>query len=93
MPCWELFDRQSLEYQREVFPAGVPVMSVEASGVHGWTKYAHACFGMNTYGISAPGGKVYERYGFTVENLTSAAQRVMAHYANVTAPSLVDRVT
>ncbi len=45
MPCWELFDVQPIEYQREVFPDGVPVMSIEASGIHGWQKYAHAPFG------------------------------------------------
>ena len=42
----------------QVFPDGVPVMSIEAAGVHGWTKYAHASYGMNGYGLSAPGAKV-----------------------------------
>merc|ERR1712127_953446 len=36
MPCWELFEEQSLEYRLSVFPAGVPVLRVEASGVSGW---------------------------------------------------------
>jgi len=58
MPCWELFDKQSMSYKKQVFPEGVPVMSIEASGNHGWTKFAHSSFGMNSFGLSAPGGKV-----------------------------------
>jgi transketolase len=92
MPCWELFERQSIEYQLEVFPAGVPVMSVEAAGAQGWTKYAHAPYGMSSFGCSAPGGKVYERFGFTVENLSICAQEVMNHYKDCPAESLINRV-
>ena len=92
MPCWELFERQSLEYQLEVFPAGIPVMSIEAAGTHGWNKYAHASYGMTSFGCSAPGGKVYERFGFTLENLSICAQEVMNHYKNTPAESLINRV-
>lgn len=92
MPCWELFERQSIEYQLEVFPAGIPVMSVEAMGQHGWSKYAHASYGMTTFGTSGPGGKVYERFGFTVENLTVCAQEVINHYKNTPAESKINRV-
>jgi transketolase len=92
MPCWELFERQGLDYQLEVFPAGVPVMSIEAAGSHGWSKYAHAPYGMNSFGCSAPGGKVYERFGFTVENLSICAQEVINHYKHTPAESLINRV-
>lgn len=33
MPCWELFDEQTLEYRKSVFPKGVPVIAVEAASV------------------------------------------------------------
>ena len=29
---------------------GSPVMSIEAAGINGWWKYAHAPFGMETFG-------------------------------------------
>jgi len=93
MPCWELFDKQSVGYKREVFPEGIPVMSVEASGVHGWTKFAHSSFGMNSFGLSAPGAKVYERFGFTVPNLLGCARQVLKYYSDKNAPSLIDRVS
>ena len=91
MPCFELFDKQTLEYQLEVFPDGVPVMSVEAAGVEGWRKYAHAPFGMTGYGCSAPGNDVYSHFGFTVANLSSKALEVVAFYAKYPhgAPSLL----
>lgn len=31
MPCWELFDEQSADYRRSVFPQGTPVIAVEAA--------------------------------------------------------------
>lgn len=89
MPCWELFEAQPLEYQLSVFPEGVPVMSVEASGVHGWRKYAHAPFGLESFGMSAPGNKLYEYFGFTVSNLVIRAQEVIAYYGEAGAPSLL----
>jgi transketolase len=81
MPCCELFDKQSLEYQlqvhrqqnndittcislslmmlcEQVFPEGVPVLSVEPATTTCWLKYANATHGMSTFGASAPGGKV-----------------------------------
>lgn len=30
LPCWEVFDKQTKEYQLSVFPDGAPVISVEA---------------------------------------------------------------
>lgn len=92
MPCWELFEEQSQEYKLSIFPAGIPVMSVEAAGAQGWSKYAHAPYGMTSFGASAPGGKVYEKFGFTVENLSECAMRVVKHYEDTPAESLVNRV-
>ena len=46
----------------QVFPEGVPVLSVEAAGIHGWRQYAHASVGLSTYGLSAPGAKVRREF-------------------------------
>jgi transketolase len=37
-----------------VLPPGVPVLSVEAGTITGWTKFAHAAIGMTTFGASGP---------------------------------------
>ena len=81
MPCWELFDEQPLSYQLSVFPAGIPVMSIEASGTHGWSKYAHAPFGMTGFGLSAPIKDLYNHFGFTTTNLVSKSLEVIEFYS------------
>lgn len=60
-----------------VFPEGSPVMSVEAAGIQGWQRWAHAPFGMARFGASAPFKAIYDKFGFTVENLTKQASRVL----------------
>ena len=50
MPSWELLEEQSVEYQQSIFPASVPVMSIEAGGTQGWQKWSHAQFGLNSFG-------------------------------------------
>lgn len=48
-------------------------MSVEAAGIQGWQRWAHAPFGMARFGASAPFKAVYDKFGFTVDNLTKQA--------------------
>lgn len=61
-----------------VFPEGSPVMSVEAGGIQGWQRWAHAPFGMARFGASAPFKAIYNKFGYTVENLTKQASFVPA---------------
>lgn len=91
MPCIELFDKQPLAYKESVFPAGVPVMSVEAAGVQGWQKYSHAAFGMDRFGSSGKLDDVYKKFGFTVDNLVGQAKKVLAFYEKEPAYSLIKR--
>ncbi len=72
-------------------------MSVEAAGVSGWRKYAHAPFGLqNCFGLSAPGDALYKHFGFTPANLAQKGKEVIAFYSvggaskHPVAPSLMD---
>jgi transketolase len=80
MPCTELFDMQPMEYQLTIFTPGSPVMSIEAGGIEGWKKYAHAPFGLSSFGLSAPATDLYKHFGFTPENLAVRAQEVIVFY-------------
>ncbi len=91
MPCMDLFDDQPVSYKSSVFPEGVPVMSVETSSVHGWDKYAHAIYGMKGFGTSGKGPDLYEIFGFTIENLTNEAKKVLDFYKTRPIPNLIDR--
>jgi len=91
MPCWELFDAQSLEYKLDVFPRGVPVLAMEALSAEGWGKYAHSVIGMRTFGASGPAKEVFNRFGFTVENVVAKSNELLAYFADRAVPSLLER--
>lgn len=64
MPCMELFEEQSMNYQLEVLGTK-PVISVEAASTFGWNRYAQKTIGIDTFGASAPADKLYEHFGVT----------------------------
>jgi transketolase len=78
MPCWELFEEQSEEWRSSVLPPGVPVFSVEAGSVFGWTRWANASLGIDHFGLSAPGSQAMEACGFTVENVSRLARELLS---------------
>ncbi len=77
MPCMEEFDKQPLEYRAEVLPATVKArVCVEAACPHSWYKYAGEqgeIIAMEGFGASAPAGKLFPHFGFTVENVVEKA--------------------
>ena len=80
MPSWELFEEQGEQYKRSVFPRGVPVLAVEAGVTAGWHKYVGdkgAVLGLDRFGESAPGKTVYEKLGFSVENVVRRAVQLL----------------
>jgi len=91
MPCTELFDEQEETYKANVLPDGVPVMSIEAGSVGGWTRYAHASIGMTTFGASGKLNDVLEHFGFTVENVVEKAKKLVEFYKGKNVPDLVHR--
>ncbi|GAA5806907.1 Transketolase [Mucor flavus] len=80
MPCTELFDDQSAEYKKEVFPLGVPVISIEALSTFGWDRYSHAHIGMNTFGQSGKAEDLYKFFKITSEHAVEKAEKVIAHF-------------
>ncbi|KAK4510395.1 uncharacterized protein ATC70_004825 [Mucor velutinosus] len=83
MPCSELFDEQSAEYKKEIFPLGVPVIAIEALGTFGWERYSHCQIGMRTFGASGPIDKLYPHFDITAENAVAKAESVIAHFAKL----------
>lgn len=80
MPCWDAFDKQSEEYKESVLPAGVVKFAVEAGVPYGWSRYTGSeknVLGITTFGASAPGGVMMEKYGFTVDNLVAKVKEVL----------------
>ncbi|WP_208678264.1 transketolase [Synechococcus elongatus] len=81
MPCWELFDEQSAEYKESVLPKAVTArLAVEAGSSFGWHRYtgdAGATISTDTFGASAPGNVMFEKFGFTVDNVVAKAKAVL----------------
>ena len=77
MPCFEEFDKQSAGYKESVLPSAVKArVAVEAGSSYSWYKYAGDCgemVCMDTFGASAPAGKLFAHFGFTVENVVAKA--------------------
>ena len=76
MPSYELFAEQPQTYQDEVLPPPVTArVIVEAGSRFGWERFVRAGGGfvtIDTFGSSAPGNVLMEKYGFTVENVIAA---------------------
>jgi transketolase len=80
MPCSEIYDEQPQEYKDSVLSAGIPIISIEALGITGWERYAHAHVGMRSFGASAPIKDLYKKFDITVEATVAKTQKVVAYY-------------
>jgi transketolase len=82
MPSWELFEEQPQEYRQQVLPPDIRArVSVEAGATTGWERYVGldgAAVGMETYGASAPGGVLFEQFGFTADRVAGEARKLVA---------------
>ena len=80
-PSWEIFEQQSEEYKKQIFPAEINArVSVEMGVGMGWQKYvgdSGETISIERFGASAPDSVLYEKYGFTVENVAATAKRVL----------------
>ncbi len=82
MPCMDLFEAQSEEYKAQVLPKKVRArVAVEAGKDFGWGNYvgldgATVC--MTSFGASAPAAQLFEKFGFTKENVAETMRKVIA---------------
>ena len=77
-PSWELFDEQDDAYRESVFPKNVTArLAVEAGATLGWERYAKSVLGLDHYGASAPYKVIFEKFGFTVENVVAKAKELL----------------
>ena len=81
MFSFELFDSQTEEYKESVLPKSVTArVSIEAGISFGWHKYLGLdgrAIALETFGASAPAEVLFEKYGFTTENVVKTALEVL----------------
>lgn len=81
MPSWEVFEAQPADWKERVLPAAVEArVSVEAGIAMGWERYIGnkgRSVAMTSFGASAPYEVLYEKFGFTGENVAKVALEVL----------------
>ncbi len=80
-PSWELFEQQGEDYKKSVLPPNVKArLVVEAGRGQGWEKYVGnkgALITVEKFGASAPSTVIFEKYGFSVENVLAQARKLI----------------
>ncbi|WP_231224050.1 transketolase [Helicobacter pylori] len=74
-PCFDLLIEQDESYLKELFKGKVLV--IEASRAIEWYRFADKIISIDSFGSSAKGDKLFEKFGFSVENITTQAKRLL----------------
>lgn len=81
MMSWELFLKQSNEYQKSVLPKECKKrVAIEAGSTLGWQKFVGddgVIIGIDDFGASASGQVVMEQKGITVANILQQSQSIL----------------
>ena len=81
MPSTDAFDKQDAAYREAVLPKAVSArVAIEAGIADYWFKYVGlngAIVGMTSFGESAPAEKLFELFGFTVDNVVAKAKSLL----------------
>ncbi len=80
VPCTEAFDRQGAEYRNDVLGKCTPRVAIEAGHPDLWRKYVGSkggIIGIDRFGESAPAGKLFEFFGFTVANVVATVKNIL----------------
>jgi len=81
MPSWDRFEDQSKEYKQSVInPAVKKRLGIEMASPFGWDRYTGdegEILAINRFGASAPGNKIMEEFGFTVDNVVTRVKALV----------------
>jgi len=78
MPCMELFDKQSKDYQKDILEENSLIVTLEAGSIMSWQKYIGnkgLNLGIDKFGESAPYKEVYNHLDLSEEKVTSFIQK------------------
>ncbi len=81
MPSLELFALQPREYRDAVLPPAVTArIAIEAASPQSWYRWVGergVVMGIERFGASAPYQRIYQEFGFTVENVVKKAKELL----------------
>ncbi len=71
IPCFDLFVEQDAAYVESIVKPGTKRVAIEAARGMEWYRIADVVVGMESFGASAPAGQLFDKFGFTVDNVLS----------------------
>jgi transketolase len=81
MVCWELFEAQPQSYRDEVLPPECRArVSVEAGSKLGWREWVGPrgyIIAVDQFGASADYDTLFEKFGFSVDNIMNVAKQAI----------------
>ncbi|MFE8699186.1 transketolase [Cytobacillus sp. FJAT-54145] len=83
MPSWARFEQQTKEYKDSVIPKNVKKrLGIEMGSSLGWHRYTGDegdVLAIDQFGASAPGEKIMEEYGFSVQNVVERVKALLSN--------------
>jgi transketolase len=83
MPSWELFATQSEAYRDQLLPPAVRArVAVEAAGPMGWSRWTTddgVMLGIEGFGASAPGERLFQEFELTPDHIVRTVKRLLPH--------------
>jgi len=77
MPSMDVFKYTSKEYQEKILPAKITKrLALEMGSPDLWYRYASTVYGIDRFGVSAPGGEAIKFFGFTKENIKEIYKKI-----------------
>ncbi len=74
IPCYDLFSEQDKSYIESIIAPNTKKLAIEAGSGTEWYKFADDVICMSSFGASAPANKLFEHFGFTVENIVKRVE-------------------
>ena len=80
VPCLNYFEEQSSEYKEKILNETKYKVSIEAASTDCWRKFVGEnglCFGIDSFGKSAPYKKIYEYFNLTSNNIAKKTKKII----------------
>jgi transketolase len=81
VPSWEIFREQDDSYRSLLLPPEIRTrLAVEAGATQGWCEWVGdggEVLGLDRFGASAPAGKIFKEFGFTVDAVVERAKSLL----------------
>lgn len=77
VPCYDLLIEQDSTYIDTIIKPSTKTIAIEASRGLEWYKFADELICMDSFGASAPAEILFEKFGFSVENVITKAKKLI----------------